>query len=131
MPNAVYVNTLVVSSGATLNLNGLHLYAIHTTIAGTITGGVISPITVNWVGTASGNWNVGSNWSTGVVPTSNEEVIINVPGATPTITISSGALSVYSIMASDPISITGGSLAVTSASTISGGLSMTGGVARR
>ena len=26
-PNAVYVNTLIVPSGATLNLNGLHLYA--------------------------------------------------------------------------------------------------------
>ncbi len=126
-PNAVYVNTLVVPSGATLNLNGLHVYALNTTIAGTITGGVISPVTVNWISTASGNWNVGSNWSTGVVPTSNEAVVINVAGATPTITISSGSESVYSIAASDPLSITGGSLTVTSASTISGGLSMTGG----
>ena len=126
-PNALYVNTLIVPSGATLNLNGLHLYALHTMIAGTIAGGVISPATVDWVSTASGNWNVGSNWSTGTVPTSNEEVIINVPGATPTITISSGSDSVYSIAASDPLSITGGSLTVTSASTISGGLSMTGG----
>ena len=30
-PNAVYVNSLIVPSGATLNLNGLHLYALHTT----------------------------------------------------------------------------------------------------
>ncbi len=126
-PNAVYVNNLIVPSGATLNLNGLHLYAVSATVAGTITGGVISTLTDEWISTASGNWNVGSNWSTGAVPTANEPVIINVPGASPTITISSGSYSVYSIAASDPLSITGGSLTVAANSTISGGLSMTGG----
>ncbi len=126
-PNAVYVNTLIVPSGTTLNLNGLHLYALQSTINGTVTGGTVSPPTDNWISTSSGNWNVASNWSTGAVPTSSSVVIINVPGATPTITISSGTQSVLSLTAADPISITGGSLIVSASSTISGALSMTGG----
>ena len=83
--------------------------------------------TVNWVSTSSGDWNVASNWSTHAVPGSGDDVVINVSGATPSITISAGTELVHSIAASDPLSITGGSLTVTSASTISGGLSMTGG----
>ncbi len=126
-PEAVYVNTLNVPAGATLNLNGLHLYASTENIKGTITGGVVSPTTVEWISSSSGNWNTASDWSTGVVPSSNQEVIIDVSGASPTITISSGSMSVYSITADDPLSITGGSLTVASDSTISGGLAMTGG----
>ena len=126
-PEAVYVNTLNVPAGATLNLNGLHLYANTENIKGTITGGVVSPTTVEWISSSSGNWNVASNWSTGAVPGSNQEVIIDVPGASPTVTINSGSQSVYSITANDPLSITGGSLTVAADSTIGGGLSMTGG----
>ncbi len=126
-PDAVYVNTLIVPAGTTLNLNGLHLYAQTEQVSGTITGGSVSPPTVEWISTASGNWNVGSNWSTGTVPNSNDDVIIDVPGATPTVTISSGTDSVLSITASDPVSMTGGSLIVAANSTIGGGLSMTGG----
>ena len=85
------------------------------------------PPTDTWISTASGSWTVGSNWSTGAVPTASEAVVIDVSGATPTITISSGNQSVIYITASDPLSITGGSLTVTSTSAISGGLSMTGG----
>jgi RHS repeat-associated protein/uncharacterized repeat protein (TIGR01451 family) len=83
--------------------------------------------TVQWISTSSGAWDVGSNWSTGQVPGSGDDVVINVKGATPTVTIDSGNQSVHSLMASDPLSITGGSLTVAASSTISGGLTMTGG----
>ena len=63
----------------------------------------------------------------GAPPTSTEAVVIDVSGATPTVTISSGNQSVIFITASDPLSITGGSLTVAAYSTISGGFSMTGG----
>jgi hypothetical protein len=86
-----------------------------------------TPPSDTWISTASGDWSVGSNWSTGAAPTSNEAVVINVSGATPTVTISSGSQSVLYITASDPLSITGGSLTVAAYSTISDGLSMTGG----
>ncbi len=82
---------------------------------------------VDWISTSSGSWDVGSNWSTGKVPGSGDDVVINVSGANPTVTISSGSQSVQSVTADDPLSISGGSLTVAANSTISGGLSMTGG----
>ena len=47
--------------------------------------------TVNWISTQSGNWNVGSNWSTGQVPGTGDAVVIDVSGASPTVTINSGS----------------------------------------
>jgi RHS repeat-associated protein len=82
---------------------------------------------VQWTSATSGAWDVGSNWSTGQVPGSGDDVVIDVNGATPTVTIDSGDQSVHSLMASDPLSITGGSLTVAANSTISDGLTMTGG----
>jgi RHS repeat-associated protein len=41
---AVYVNSLIVSTGAVLNLNGLHLYARVSQVDGTITSGSVSQI---------------------------------------------------------------------------------------
>ena len=43
-PEAVYTNSLLVSAGTTLDLNGLHLYARATQIAGTIVGGSVTLI---------------------------------------------------------------------------------------
>ena len=45
-----------------------------------------------------------SNWSTGLVPGPNDDVVINVSGASPTITVDSSE-SVQSITASDPLVI--------------------------
>jgi hypothetical protein len=46
-PEAVYVNSLIAPAGSSLNLNGLHLYAGLTQIAGTITNGTISQVPNN------------------------------------------------------------------------------------
>jgi RHS repeat-associated protein len=46
-PECVYVNSLVVPSGSTLNLNGLHLYTRLTQISGTISGGTVSQVPDN------------------------------------------------------------------------------------
>ena len=43
-PDAVYVNYLVVPSGTTLDLHGLHLYARQTNISGTIVGGSVNTL---------------------------------------------------------------------------------------
>ena len=61
------------------------------------------------------------------VPGPNDDVVIAVSGATPTVAISSNVESVHSITSSDPLVISGGGLTVTANSTISGGLAMTGG----
>ena len=83
--------------------------------------------TVQWISTTSGSWDVGSNWSADTVPGPGDDVVIDVSGASPTVTISSNVESVNSITAADPLVISGGGLTVAANSTISGGLSMTGG----
>ena len=72
------------------------------------------------------SWTDASNWSDDAVPGSSDDVTINASG-NPTIQISSGSQSVHSLTSTDPISISGGSLSVAANSTISGGLTMTGG----
>ena len=82
---------------------------------------------VSWTGTTDGkSWAVAGNWSNNEVPTSGDDVTINIAG-NPTIQITTGSQSVHSLTASEPISISGGSLTVAAASTLSGGLTMTGG----
>ena len=83
--------------------------------------------TIDWVSTSSGAWDVASNWSNDTVPGPNDDVVIAVAGATPTVTISSNVESVHSVSSSDPLVISGGGLTVAANSTISGGLAMTGG----
>jgi hypothetical protein len=83
--------------------------------------------TVNWISTSSGNWNTASNWSTGTVPGPSDDVVINVSGASPTVTIDSGPQSVRSLQCSDPLSLTGGSLALAAASEIDGSLTLSAG----
>ncbi len=84
--------------------------------------------TIYWNSSTSGDWNTAADWSPQQVPNSSDNVVIDEAGATPTITISSGeSESVLSIMASDPLSITEGSLTVAATSTIGDGLSMTNG----
>ena len=81
--------------------------------------------TVQWISSSSGNWDVGSDWSTGQVPGPGDDAVIAVSGIA--VTIDSGQQSVHSLACSEPLSITGGSLTVAANSTISGGLTMTGG----
>lgn len=78
----------------------------------------------------SGNWNVGSNWSLGHAPGTDDTAIIKTSTAA-TITIQpTDNIQVQSVTtgSNDTLSMAGGSLTVTSgASTLSGTLSMTGG----
>jgi RHS repeat-associated protein len=43
-PECLYANSLIVPSGSTLNLNGLHVYTRLTQIGGTISGGTVSQV---------------------------------------------------------------------------------------
>ena len=45
--DCLYVNSLVVPAGSSLNLNGLHLYARLTQIGGEVTGGTVSQVPCN------------------------------------------------------------------------------------
>lgn len=57
-PECVYVDTLIIPAGATLDLNGLHLYARATQIAGTVLNGQVTttPPAVADVMVASSAW---------------------------------------------------------------------------
>ena len=84
--------------------------------------------TVMWTSSQSGFWDVAANWvdNQGVnrVPGPNDDVTIDVTGATPTITIRT-AVSVHSLMATDPVIVSpSDSLSLAAASTISGPLSL-------
>ena len=76
--------------------------------------------TVDWISISSGDWDNPSNWSTGKVPGPSNDVVINVSGASPTITIDSGTQSVNSLTAADPLVISGGSLTLAADSEIDG-----------
>src|SRR5580704_4751113 len=76
---------------------------------------------VSWTGSADGkSWAVAGNWSNNAVPMSSDDVTINL-GGNPTIQVTTGAQSVHSLTSTDPISISGGSLAAAAASSLSGG----------
>ncbi len=79
----------------------------------------IAPAANVWIGAASGSWSDPANWSDGV-PTADDDVTID-PAGTLTITIPSGARVANSIHmpGDDTLAITGGSLTLTSESTIS------------
>src|ERR1035441_1482823 len=66
--------------------------------------------TVTWVG-GSGDWNTTSNWNTGSLPGTNDDVVI---GSGPAITVTHSANShiVRSIQSQQLFRLSGGSLAV-------------------
>ena len=79
-----------------------------------------------WISPNSGDWNDPVNWSTGHVPGPADDAVINVSGASPTVTVDS-AESVHSLTAVDPLVISGATLDVAASSTISGPLTFNGG----
>ncbi|HET7670097.1 MAG TPA: LEPR-XLL domain-containing protein, partial [Burkholderiales bacterium] len=83
--------------------------------------------TVTWSSNASGFWDVASNWSTGVVPGINDNVLIDKPGNL-TITVRSGTQSVNSLLITEGLVVSGGTLAVAAESEAKGTFVLSGGV---
>jgi hypothetical protein len=83
--------------------------------------------TIDWISATSGNWNLGTNWSSGQVPGPNDDVVIDVSGSTPTVILDSGGQSIHSLTAQDPLMLSGGSLTVASQSAINGPFTVSGG----
>jgi hypothetical protein len=82
---------------------------------------------VSWTGGGDGtSWTDPNNWSGDAVPGPTNDVTIN--GATnPTIVLASGTQSVHSLTTSDPITLSGGSLAVATTADLSANLTLAGG----
>ena len=83
-----------------------------------------------WINPNGGDWSDAANWLNGVLPGPTDDVLIDVPG-NPTITFSTGNVRVHSILADDPLQITGGTLEVDSTLDAEGGLLMDGGTLER
>jgi hypothetical protein len=91
-----------------------------------------APAVVNFVNSAGGDWSVPGNWSTGALPTANDDVVIDLTGIS--VTHNSGTDTIKSLSLSDPLSLAGGSLALggpsfgsPAVSTLNQPLTVTGG----
>jgi hypothetical protein len=72
----------------------------------------IQPSTVTWTGAGGGDWATVSNWSTGELPGSTDDVVIPTLGTGAAITHSSGNDTVASITSSTNLVLSGGNLTV-------------------
>jgi hypothetical protein len=89
----------------------------------------VEPFTDEWLNlTATGSWNVASNWSTGAVPVASDDAYVNLPlGAQ--VVVDSGSDTVNRLVTSGTgsLAVTGGSLSVTQDAQVSGTLAVSGG----
>ncbi|MGD9690556.1 MAG: hypothetical protein AB7K52_12525 [Phycisphaerales bacterium] len=92
---------------------------------------IVAPVIGTWIGPAGGDWNDPANWAQGVLPGANDDVVIDIPGGTFTITHSGGASSVRSITSQENITLSNGTLTVADSSVINGEFRMTGGTLTR
>src|ERR1041384_8882720 len=78
-----------------------------------------------WMG-ASGDWNSSTNWSTGTLPSANDDVIIDVP-AQITVTHSTGADTIRSLLCQESLVLSGGTLTVSNTMQVNNGFTLSGG----
>ena len=81
---------------------------------------------VSWTGSAGDdNWDTPGNWSTDSVPGSGDDVTIDIAANV----VHSDAVtdSINSLTTTEPLTISGGTLSIASASTIGGSLTIIGG----
>ena len=136
-----YGGSLQVGGGATAGSFGIITAASSTGTFANVTGTANSVgvntgtgLTLNiavllgqWLGTTNNDWGVASNWSGGVIPTSNDDV--NLAGAGSIITLTTGNFTVKSLTTSvgSSLQLNGGGLTVTGGSSVAGGLSIAAG----
>ncbi len=89
----------------------------------------LAPATVNWINPAGGDWNLASNWDTGMVPgttSDSPDVVINQPGVT--VYRNDGAsYSINSLSSQANLSLSHGALSIAGTSVIDGALSLSAG----
>ncbi|UQR65125.1 Ig-like domain-containing protein [Bradyrhizobium sp. C-145] len=123
----------VVHSGDTFGVGAHTITAQVTDAAGnassetfTITVEAVQQYTIQWTNQISGNWNTGSNWSTGSVPGSQDDVLINLPV---TVTFDSGSTAVNTLTTTvgPTLAIAGGTMTIAGASNLAGALAISAG----
>lgn len=82
---------------------------------------------VTWDGEGDGrSWHDSRNWSSDVLPTASDDVVINALGNF-TVIHSTGSSTIRSLTSNKLLSISGGTLRIDTESLLGGGLTMTGG----
>ena len=79
-----------------------------------------------WISDASGLWSAPSNWSDNEVPQPGDFVVIDRPGANPTITYDVGALSLSRLQTEEHVVVANGPLSIDAATAWNGGLTLSG-----
>ena len=82
--------------------------------------------TVSWVG-GTGDWATPANWSTGLLPGTNDDVVINPADPAAIITHGSGAHTIQSLTSQRAFQLTGGSLTVSNTVQINNDFTLAGG----
>jgi hypothetical protein len=86
------------------------------------------PSTVTWINPSGGDWDTGSNWSTGTLPGAADDAVINTLNAGATVTHALGnADAINSLTSQAPLDISAGFLSVANASTLNSNLTIDGG----
>ncbi len=84
--------------------------------------------TVSWDGGGDGSsWSDVANWDAGGIdqlPSNGDDVVIDLPGADPTVIYSGGSLTLNSLVSNEDLTLTGGTLTLTGAAQINGHLAV-------
>ena len=83
--------------------------------------------TLTWTNSGSGSWNVAGNWDANRVPASGDDVIIPALQGNQTIQFESGTTSVRTVTARENLQVSGGTLAIETASQLEGQFNLNGG----
>ena len=90
---------------------------------------VVTPVvvtTVSWINPNGGDWSTPSNWSTGVLPTADQDVIIDIAVTSP-ITHSAGTTEIKTLTSTQPFTLSGGTLTTAGTLHVDNIVSLTGG----
>ena len=81
--------------------------------------------TINWINPSSGDWENPANWDLLRLPTSSDDVVININDVT--VTHSTSNDTINSLSSQDAIVLSGGMLSIASTSSINSALTISGG----
>ena len=87
----------------------------------------VVPTTIFWLNPAGGNWDTASNWMGGVVPGAGDDAVINVAGNVTIAHSNNTTDNVQSVTASDPITLSAGTLSVAGSFSDSSTVTLAGG----
>ena len=102
---------------------------IFAAVASSAAGLRASPPTVSWAPDVSGSWSNAGNWSSNpALPAAGDNVVIDPPGATITVTHDQGSDSLASLLCNENLVLAGGALSVSASSQVTGSLTVAMGV---